>query len=171
MAHGIPFRLRILNALTLALAEITPANGYHVDLSGAVFRGRIVYGENDPLPMISILEPPLPPDQMPIPTTSDTASSEWDLLIQGFCEDDPEHPTDPAYMLIADVKSRLAKERTRANERPRNGQGGILDMGGLVMSLGIGPGVVRPADEVSARAYFWLNLNLQIAEDMADSFG
>jgi hypothetical protein len=168
--HARPFRLRILDKLTEALQEITFANGYKHDLSESVFRGRVVFGESDPLPMVSILEPPLPQDQLPMPVTSDTASFEWELVVQGFVDDDPRNPTDPAYPLCADVKKRLVQERTRANERPRNGVGGILDMGGKVISLGVGPGVVRPADEVSSRAYFWLNITLQIAEDMAEPY-
>jgi hypothetical protein len=168
--HQRPFRLRILDNLTSALQEITLVNGYQHDLSESVFRGRVVFGESDPLPMISILEPPLPLDQAPIPVTSDSASFEWEIMIQGFVDDDPRNPTDPAYPLCADIKKRLVRERVRANERPRNGCGGILDMGGRVMALGIGPGVVRPADEVSAKAYFWLGLTLQIAEDMAEPY-
>lgn len=165
-----PIRLRILDELTRALEEITVSNGYQHDLANRVFRGRTVFGEGDPLPMISILEPPLPIDQMPNPATSETSSLMWELMIQGFTDDDRKNPTDPAYFLIADVKRRLAQERRRTNERPIGGAGGILDMGGAVTRLDIGPGVVRPPDEVSSRAYFWMIITLNIVEDMSDPF-
>jgi hypothetical protein len=40
---------------TEALKEITVANGYAHDLATSAFRGRVIFGENDPVPMVSIL--------------------------------------------------------------------------------------------------------------------
>ena len=42
-----PVRLRVLKAMTECLKDITPANGYHTDLKGQVFRGRVIFGDND----------------------------------------------------------------------------------------------------------------------------
>ena len=44
--------------------------------------------------------------------------------------------------------------------------GAILGLGRQVTKLYIGPGVVRPPDEVSAKAYFWLTITLDLAEDL-----
>lgn len=167
---GDPFRLKVLKALTLALQGITPANGYAHDLSAAVFRGRIVYGKDDPLPMVSILEPPMPQDQL---TTAGASLGDWDLLIQGFVKDNPKNPTDPGYALLADVKRRLAiAQDQRDNGRTPNvlGLGGGKGKGNEIISMEIGSGIVRPADEVSATTYFWLTVTFKLAEDLKNPF-
>ena len=55
----------------LRLKEISTANGYHTELNEQVYRGRVIFGENDPLPLASILEVPIPLDQTPSPTDSE----------------------------------------------------------------------------------------------------
>ncbi|ARB05715.1 minor tail protein [Synechococcus virus S-ESS1] len=66
LAH--PLRLEILVRMCELLRTITPGNGYVTDFSGAegtednrVFRGRAIFGEGDPLPMLSVLEKSDPP--------------------------------------------------------------------------------------------------------------
>lgn len=164
MAFTDPFRLRVLKALTAALQEITPANGYKHDLSSSVFRGRDLFGEDDPLPMVSILEATDEQDQVQSPRGSGDNFGVWGLLIQGFAEDDPENPTDPAHYLMADVKKRLAIERQKGVSF------NILGMGGLVDKLEFSPGIVRPADAYSAKAYFWLRLDLTVVEDVTKPY-
>lgn len=161
-----PFRLRVLDALTDVLKTITPGNGYVHDLSQAVFRGRSIYGENDPLPMVSILETPIDIEQIISPEFSVDSTGDWDLLIQGFVEDDPENPTDPAHFLMADVKKALIRERKRRN----NGDINILNMGGLVDKLNVGAGSVRPSDEISSVAYFWVRITLRLVEDLENPY-
>ena len=163
-----PLRLRILKAMTEALKEISPANGYHTDVNGQVYRGRVIYGENDPLPLISILEVPIPLDQTPPPTDSEFSSGGWEIMIQGFVTDDPENPTDPAHFFMADVKKRLAIEKRKA--LAMNAAQGIFGLGNFVTGLRIGAGVVRPPDEISAVAYFWLTITLDMVEDLADPY-
>ena len=179
MADDIPFRARVKTAITACLEEITPANGYQRDLGefvhtdGAtmkrVYRGRAFFGDSDPLPMLALLERPDPADPLadpPFPARKQTY--DWNLILQGFVADDKLNPTDPADVLLSDVKRRLAVERDR-----RDPQGKIPDPFGLggrrehnrVEQLSFGAGVVRPADEVSTRAYFWLGLTLRIIED------
>ncbi|WP_027533803.1 hypothetical protein [Bradyrhizobium sp. WSM3983] len=165
MSETYPFRLRVLQALTDRLKLITPANGYKSDLTDAVFRGRIAFGDNDPLPMVSILEPPVPNDPLDSPSASGINKFDWLMLLQGFVEDDPKNPTDPAHVLMADVRQMLAKERQKG--LPDNN---IFGMSGGVDDVIIGIGVVRPSDEISAKAYFWLNLTVKIVEDMADPY-
>lgn len=166
-----PFRLRVLKGLTACLQQITIANGYKFDLAQNVFRGRTVYGESDPLPLISILEPPLPIDQLRSPEQSTASSGEWDIMIQGFVKDDPENPTDPAHLLMADVRKALAQERKK---RARRNMPRIFNLDPeskhLVEDVFVGPGVVRPADDISAVAYFWLTITLRLVEDLESPY-
>lgn len=165
--YQYPTRLRVLRALTAAIGEIHPDRGYQTDLGpsaefprGKVFRGRILFGEGDPIPMVSILEVPIPPEQLPSAPDSSLLKGPWELIIQGFADDDAENPTDPAHVLMADVTQRLAVEK----ERNRDFQ--LFGMGDTVTNLSIGVGVVRPPDELSSKAYFWMPLRLEIAEDL-----
>lgn len=158
----IPLRLRVLRALTDTIKTVTPANGYTHDLSSAVFRGRAVFGETDPVPMVSILEDP---QQPPSDNTRGSAvSSEWNLIVQGFAEDDFEHPTDPAHFLMAEVKKALALERNRGDGY------NIFALNDRVERMSIGAGVVRPPDEISAKAYFWLTLTVHLVEDLQNPY-
>lgn len=176
-----PFRLRLQMALAGALSSISIADGYHFDLADKVFRGRDLFGdESDPLPMISILEPPLPLEQLRSPPLAVESSGDYDLLIQGFVKDNPTHPTDPAHLLMADVKRRLAVEKAR--QIPNSGgTGDPFGMGrgqivngkpvNSVTEIRIGPGVVRPPEHgVSTKAFFWLGLTLKIVEDISQPF-
>lgn len=167
-----PLRLRILKKLSAAMAEITPENGYRNDLgpteqypNGKVARGRVVFGPADPLPMVVILEAPLQPEDIPSPPDSPDRTGAWDLIFQGFVEDDMENPTDPAHYLAADVIRRLAVEKKRNTDFE------LFDMGNDVLNLRIGVPVVRPPDELSAKAYFWLPVTLQIAENLEEPYG
>ena len=166
-----PIRLEIHKRLTAALEEITVANGYVTDLAGKVFRGRALYGDSDPLPMVSILEVPIPIDQRPMPGESALGSGGWELMIQGFAVDDRDNPTDPAHLMLADVRKRLAIERRKLSWGPTQGATwGVLGLGRTIVNMQIGPGVVRPPDEISAKAYFWLTFELELAEDLADPY-
>lgn len=158
-----PYRLRVQKAISAALKEITPANGYVHDLSASVFRGRNIFGESDPLPMVSILEAPIQPDAPRLPDGGTTQNAEWELVVQGFVEDDKFNPTDPAHRLLADVKKRLALEAKKYV--PGEGYN-MFGMAGKLTKLWIGPGVVRPPDEISSKAYFWLTIRLGLVEDM-----
>lgn len=159
-----PFRLKVLKALTAVLEEITPTNGYNHDLSGKVFRGREIFGEDDPLPMVSILEAIEQSEDIAPPESSPNFKGPWELQIQGFVEDDRQNPTDPAHHLMADVKKRLVAERVK--ERQYN----IFGLEGKVFELRISPGVVRPPDDVSAKAYFWLRISIEMIENLMDPY-
>jgi len=185
-----PFRVRVQKALCAALEPIkqrSTKTGEQIpdkDFSGAVFRGRDGFGDNDPLPMISVLEPPLPIEGIVPSATNTGAMGEWDLMIQGFVPDDRENPTDPAHRLMADVKAVLAAEK----KRKRANSGGAPDPFGMGTPTSqdsrgnpsgncvteiktIGAGVVRPPEiGVSNKAFFWLTLTLKIAEDNENPF-
>lgn len=160
-----PLRLRILKAITTCLQEITPDNGYVYDLSESVFRGRTIFGDGDPLPMVSILEPPVDLDQLRVPDGGDTISGPWNLLIQGFVEDEKDNPTDDAHLLLADVKKRLGLEMRKSRDFD------LLGLGKHVTRLQLSPGVVRPPDnEVSSNAYFVLSVTLNVVECLANPY-
>lgn len=177
-----PFKLVALYGLTNALKEITPANGYVNDMADfddggvtqeRVFRGRAWFGESDPIPMLSILEGANPFDiVVEPPETGATAEYDWLLTVQGFINDDPTHPTDPAYRLLRDVRRRLAVEKRRILPGTRS-QPDPFGLGNSaapnkIISLSFGPGIVRPSDDVSAKAWFWLSVTLRII-DVADA--
>lgn len=168
MSEDLPFRLRVLNGMTACLEGITIANGYKFDLAGHVFRGRLIYGEETDLPFVSIVEPPLPIEPLESPRGSEASNGLWNLLLQGFIEDDSDHPTDIAHMLMADVKKALAVERK--NRSARATSPGIFGMNHRVEDIIISGGVVRPPDETSAVANFWLDVTLRIVEDLADPY-
>lgn len=163
-----PIRLEILKRMTDVLKEITPANGYVTDILDHVYRGRGVYGDETPLPALSILEAPIPLDQLPSAKDNQSLAGQWELVVQGWVDDDRKNPTDPAQVLLADVKKRLAIERKKLDwDKPEDG---IFGLGRFVTAMYIGAGVVRPPEEISAKAYFWLTITLDIAEDMAEPY-
>lgn len=167
-----PLRLRIVKKLTSILEAVEFAYPYaaeqggpvQVAMTGRVFRGRVIFGDSDPLPMLSVLEAPIPLDQVPSPPDSSASTGRWELVVQGFVDDDPLNPTDPGHWLMAQVKAALAVERRKNRDFQ------LFDMGHHVVNMWVGQGVVRPPDEISAKAYFWLNVTLELVEDLADPF-
>ncbi len=178
----LPFKLQALHALTDAFKTITPANGYHFDLAdfvdgdgvtvSRVYRGRPWFGDSDPIPMVSVLEAGDPFDIIAeAQPSAGIAENDWALNVQGFVIDDKTNPTDPGYLLLADLRKCLAAEAARrsANGRQPNPLG--LGLGkNKVVSLRFGSGTVRPADDVSAKAWLWLPVTLRIVEHASDPY-
>lgn len=172
------FRLRVMKSVTEALQQITPANGYDHDFSdytdsagrtkGRVFRGRTMYGENDPLPMLSILEDPRAEPAVNGPMASSKTQNSFRLLIQGFTQDDKENPLDPAYALSAEViKAIIVAAQSSTGLLGLNQQ----KRAPCVMGVSIGQPVHRPGgDEISDHAYFLVGLSLTLAEDLTNPF-
>lgn len=163
MANTFPFRLEVLRRLTTLLEAITTSDPEIPTMAGRVHRGRIIFGEETPLPFICIMEPPVPIEQIPTPHGSDSTSGDWDLLIQGFVEDDKKNPTDPAHFLASDVRKALATHRVL------NARKDILGFGmnnNVVEKVIIGAPVIRNSDDISASAYFWLPITLKIVESL-----
>lgn len=160
----VPFRLRVLKALTILLEGVNPENGFRHDLRGKVFRGRIRYGIDDPTTMISILEAPIPQEPIEAKGAKQSSAGMWELLIQGFVDEDRKHPSDPAHKLMAEVKTALV--RSKMTHRGHN----ILGMEGRIYEISIGQGTVRPADEPTSEAFFWLTLTLRIGEDLENPY-
>lgn len=180
--NPLPFKLRAMRALTGILKSITPADGYVYDLSDfdpgdgemmeRVYRGRDTFAANDPLPMVSVLEGVNPGDDVAEPPVEAVAAEyDWQILIQGWLPDDQEHPTDPAYLLLADVRKRLAIETRR--KLPGSHQLDPLGLGdgkNRVVGIRVGAGVVRPPDRLSDKAWFWLSVTLRILDNAAEPY-
>lgn len=160
-----PKRLVILKALCAHIeTQVRIFNGFQHDLQGRVFRGRSVFGQDDPLPMVSVLEAPRP-DQDLVTAKNGMQLDDWPLYFQGWAQDDPSNPTDPAYRLAADVKQALAMLIDR---RPESAPYYLL--GDLILDLTIGPGTVRPPDQVSSWAYFYLPVTVKLKESLTDPY-
>lgn len=165
MTETDPFRLRVLKGLTAGLEEITPGNGYRHNLAGKVFRGRDMFGDDDPEEFVSILEKPVEPeDEVDQHDDDPEGIRRFELIVQGFTKDDPINPTDPGHYLMADVKKRLAAENAKGDDHDKFGIKRIWQMRWT-------GGVVRPPDGVvSDKAFFWLSLTLKLLEDDEDPF-
>lgn len=159
-----PFRLRVTKAISATLEAVNPDNGFEYDLRGVVTRGRTRIGENEPVPMVTILEAPIPLEWKFRNGDNDHGSGNWELLVQGFVPDDKINPTDPAHRLMAEVKHVLIGEKRR--DRGRNAFG----LGGKVMEVFVGQGAVRPPEFASDKAFFWLTLTLKLAENLDNPY-
>jgi hypothetical protein len=160
-----PKRLLTLKTITEWLAnEVSIANGYEHDLGGnqprRVYRGRSVFSDSQPLPCIALLEGLNPDtDARPPNAAQDIQINKWHLLVQGWVIDDEENPTDPAYRLAADVQKALAKLMPT-----------LTQPGGPVINAYLEAPVVRPPDDVSSRAYFWLRFVLTVKDNSRDPY-
>jgi hypothetical protein len=155
-------RLAIQKQLSSYLStEVTVANGYQHTLTDAVFRGRFWFGDDDPLPMISILET-LNPDREPVRVGNarGVQKDDWILLVQGWAREEFDNPTDSAHALMVDVKKALGKLRKQVYDTALKGTAFEE-----VVELALEPGTVRPPDQLSERAFFWLRIVLTVTED------
>lgn len=158
-------RLLLLKSLcNYLLTEITTANGYNFDLAAA-YRGKKNFGKEVKLPAIVVLEN-FNPDRLPETIGGVVGTKhKYDqiYLINGWAEGgDVEQEEDSAHLLMGDVKQALGKLLV-----PRN-QSGFFD--GLANTLSIEPGVVRPPDEQSEKAYFWMRTRLEVVEKVGDPY-
>ena len=161
-----PVRLLILEALTETISAVNAANGFQTDLQpGSVFRGRSYFGKDDPLPMVALSEPPVmdSSENMEPPGGSSHRKGDWTIIVQGFVKDGDPHPCDPAYVFAAEVTKAIADAAARKKGRSPDPFG----LGDVIEKVMIGSPVVRPSDNISATAYFWINLRFQIVEDLS----
>ena len=181
-------RLLALKRLTAHLeSDVSIERGYKHDLAGKVFRGRAKYNHEEEggvgVPLVALLESP-DADRFPLrPGWQDgiesaTQRDRWTILVQGWVADDKANPTDPAYELMADVKKSLARllqdrvQQTRAGPQVNpNYDPERFMLGGLITSLDIEPGTVRPPmEQVSSNAFFWMRVVLGFTEDTNDPY-
>lgn len=167
-------QLFALKKLTLELEGITPANGYQFDMSDRVFRGRLVYGDDDPIPMLSIVEHLQPDGNISVAGFLNSERAEtWILLVQGWVENKPKNPTDDAYLLKAAVEKRLsdliATDQSTGNPLYPNRY--LLGMKKTIINITIGPGLVSgPRAEVSAKAFFYLPVGISLAMSITNPY-
>lgn len=167
-------QLDILKRLSAHLEGITPANGYDWDMAGRVFRGRMFYGDDDPLPMIAILEYLSPDIDLQVAGENRVARQEtWIVLVQGFVQQHPQNPTDDAYQLKAAVERRLSETIATKNGDPAVPAAYMLGLpkDGIV-HIAIGPGIVTVPREgpSSAYAFFYLPVGITRAVELTDPF-
>jgi len=157
-----PYRLAVMKALTEQLKGITVANGYTYDLTNSVFRGRAVFGDDDPVPMISVLESPRnEPGQF---SGENARKGDLTVLVQGWADDDDENPTDPAYFLMDAVEHRLARVTAISSSTGEPVYPTEYLLNRLVADFKVQPGVVRPPmmDGISSKAFFYLAVTLTL---------
>lgn len=169
------WQLAILKAMTLHLQGIIPPD-YDFDLSTSVFRGRLIYGDDDPTPLVSIVE------HLSADVTVDVAghnridrSETWVLLVQGWLTHTPNNPTDDAYNLKAAVEKRLSMciEMDPATGDPKFPSVYMLGFHKkCITNMTIGPGVVSVAvrAEASNKAFFYLPVGIGLATKINEPF-
>lgn len=160
-------RLHVLKRLTTFLEGVTVANGYDHDLTARVSRGLNFVSTETELPWVNILEN-LNPDRNPLETDQGLQQrDDWILLIQGWVETDEDdiYPTDKAHALMADVKRRLSRIIDPGEPNNRNPD---YFLGGDIEGFLCEPGVVRPPDEISSTAYFYLRVVVKLVEHLDD---
>ena len=156
-------RLNVLIALTDLLKTITPANGYDHDLSTGVRRGIAVFGDEAPATLLSILEAPRPDPGREIGDLDRGRNERWTLLLQGWCPDDSENPTDPVYEMAEDVE-RCLRQITAETAHGRPVVPDVYLLGNLITDFSMQPPVVRPPTEgVSPKAFFYIQVQIGLA--------
>lgn len=163
-----PFRLRVLTMLQRSMQQMCPAKGYSFDMRSSVFIGRDMFGDSDPVPLITILEDPAAPPVIPAPGDATDQIEDWILLIQGFVTPDlGDQPLRPAYILAAETKRAIITAALKLDGRTPD----YFSMGGRIDRFAIGSPIIRPADDgVADKAYFWLRLTLRIVENLLDPY-
>ena len=155
-------KLAALKKLTTLLEGITIADGYSVDLAGKVFRGRMVFGDDDPVTMVSFIEQPVQ-DYGEMVGANQGRAYEFGVILQGFTTDDPLNPSDPMYEMSKDIEARLSM----ISEQAKNGQPVYPDiylLNGTINTFKFSPGIVRPPDgNVSKRALLYMPIRIGLA--------
>lgn len=162
-------KLEIQKELTRILDEITLENGFNTDSKGT-HRGRTVFGSETDVPFLAIMESPRSDISNWGGEQNTVSKDSWTLLIQGFVSAaGQEHPTDAAYLFLADVEKQLGK----ISEQKKNGMGGGVYpdyylLKGLILAIELDPPVVRPSgDDISSQhAYFYQPVRLTIIRDL-----
>jgi hypothetical protein len=171
---NIPKRLYVLQTLSNVLQASYgyDKDGNPYDLTNRVFRGRSVFGADEVVPMLSILESSTPDVPVYAGEAEAVYEPQWRIFLQGWAEDDKENPTDPAHWLMAAVESRLGlvtAKRDDGSNRPKDPA--IYMLGKTVAGFSFGPGVVRPADDkISSRAFFYLPVRIALAGSVDDPY-
>jgi hypothetical protein len=177
MAFPDPKQLRVLKKLTAHLEGVNPDNGdYTFDLRGKVVRGLSVLPVDEIENKLSILEFPRQELYSPVGAHGVARQDSWTLMLQGWPTNDPEQPSDPAYVMKAEVEHRLArliaeKSQGRGPLYPDEYMLGKHEGEYEISALTIAPGVVRPPEDAASRlAMFYLPLVVGIKVDVSNPF-
>lgn len=163
--------LSLEKALTDLIAkQVSILNGRPIDLSGVVFRGRQRYGAGEPCPMVNLSQAPNIDIENNGAGDGRRRSSNKTYLIQGWVPDDFVNPTDPAHELMAEVKMALSVILDMDSEhymlKSYHPQGRPM-----VSNMNVSTGLVRPPESgISDKAYFWLPVNFELVENIADPY-
>lgn len=172
MPDKISQKRYILQELTEYLETISVANGYIHDLDGKVFRGRMTFGNETKAPFLSLMEAPRQIDPTGnVGQTKSLQNEDWTLLIQGVADNDPKHPLDPAYDLLADVQAAFGKliATEPSTGDPENPE--LYMLGGLLVDLRFQVPIARPPEkDVSDTAFFYFPFTLRVVTDMRDPY-
>lgn len=162
-------QLAILKAITTLLEGITPANGYDYDLTGKVYRGKVVFGDSEVPPFVTILES-LRPDAQPMAAGVEkmVREEEWELLVQGWAITTQANPIDALYGLKGAIEKRLSRMIATDNlgdpVAPLN-----FWLGGLITGARIGPGVVRAqTPQTAGKEALYLPVVICYVADVSD---
>lgn len=162
-----PKQLRILKKFTNHL-ELT--SGYE---GIKCYRGKTVVTAKELEDCLSLLEAPRPLVGQPAGHLGHKRLETWTLLLQGWPKDDPDNPSDSAYVLKAAVEQWLyriiaVEDRSGLPMYPE-----LHLFGGDIVSLTIGQGLVRPPSEEAASrlAMFFLPLIVEITTDVSNPYG
>lgn len=152
-------RLQFLKALTQILEQVSLDEGL-TNLQDKVFRGLSVSGVDLDPPFLVINEDP---EYLSTFADSNNSNSTWRLILNGAVDIGDTHPTDPAHNFLALVKKAigLAKVDTDPMVRP------TLDLINFdIEKLTVGGGVCYTSEKSTEEAYFMLDLNLKISDDL-----
>lgn len=174
-------KLAIMKALTAQLEGINPdwedlppamfGEVCPFDMRKKVFRGRVVFGEDEKPPFLTLLEHPRQLNPFGVGEGL-IADEDWSLMVQGFAVDDRKNPLDPAYELLAWTQMRLARITTT---KPNGGRGGLYPnewrLGKLAIDIKYQIPIVRPGqDDVSGTAYFYMPISVGTVTELSMPF-
>jgi hypothetical protein len=169
----IPLKVHILRNIKTHLQGLTPANGYTNDLSldSSVIVGRPYIGKTEPLPVVTITEPALPPNFYAREERGPRNYAPWRLIFQCFTFDDKGsfRESEPAYILMAEVLKRLFEEKTRPKKFPHDSKN-YFGSGNAIVDFKVTLDSVRPPDEYSQYSFGWLIVDFDLVQNYVDQW-
>ncbi len=172
-----PKRLKVIENLREMLQSISLENGYNTDIGGRVSVGVAEFGDDMVTPFLSILESPAS-DLGMFAGNMTNRNEEWTLLVQGWIDSefkypdsDVDNPTRNAYYLAADVEKCLSQALAVRPDRGTPQYPQFYRLGGLVNDMSVAPPVVRPPDNASPKAWFYMAIRLELSTNIHDPYG
>lgn len=175
----IPTPLLILQRLQAHLQRMAPADVEHLDargniydLSSSVHLHRVLFGTETPAPYLSIVPAPKQEPYDAADVERVVGKTPWLLLIQGYEKNDGED-FDSVYYLMAATQRHLS----RIVEQRRSGLGAtypterLLGLPGVVTSIELGQGIVRPPDgQQVSQTFFYIPVVVGYVIDMTSPY-